>query len=470
MPPPSSGRRPPDDEPEDDDEDEGEDDEEEEEDEEEEHAPRRRSRPSDRRGRHRARRLPMRRWRASEDEEEEEEEVPPSRRAAPPSRRKQIYWRARDSLYFEPLVALAIIVVLLVSLYAYTQNWPPAYVVESNSMQHGSSDQLGLINAGDLVLAQKTSLSGITSYVSGIPSGYSTYGEYGDVLLYWPDGGGSTPVIHRAILYLEYDPAGSGSYNATDLAGLPCGTGPNDVYSYTPPGSTSINCTTTLTRLTGTLNLEHIGWMSTNITLNLGSSDRSLVLGDHSGFLTMGDNNHEPDQSPNFPGSPNGVLSTLVESSWILGVARGMIPWFGAVKLLLEGQADKVPTQSWEFMGLAIAAVILIAYAIHYALRTEGIETPLRREEEEQARAASEAEAEAASEESAPRRWLSHLRRRRPEDEEEDEREAVRRRRTRPPPPPARTRRGRPVPRVRRGEKPKQATKTSKKRDTDEEL
>jgi hypothetical protein len=156
-------------------------------------------------------------------------------------------------------------------------------------------------------------------------------------------------------------------------------------------------------------------------------------------------------------------ISQLVEPGWIIGVARGMIPWFGALKLLLEGQTSMVPAQSWQFMGLTIAGIIALAYGIHYALRTEGIETPLRREEEREAHA--EAEAAAAEPESAPRRWLSRLHRRHPEDEnEEPEARVSRRHRTRPPPAPPTTHRGRPTPRVRRTEKP------AKKRGSDEEL
>ncbi len=447
----------------DDDDDEPEEDEEEadDEDEEEEEEPRRRRRarsPSKRRYR-RPRPTPVRRWRASEhDEEEEEDEVegPRTGRGPPPSGKKTVYWRARDSLFFEPLVALAIIVILLVSLFAYTQNWPPVYVVESDSMQHGTSDQLGLINTGDLVLAQKVPLSGITSYVTGAQTGYSTYGEYGDVILYWPNGGGSTPIIHRAILYLQWNP--SGSYTATDLAGLPCGTQPKAVFAYVPNGGTP-NCNTTDLAITGTLYLYHIGWTSANISLPLSSP----YLGEQSGFVTMGDNNPYPDQSP------LARLSTLAEPGWIIGVARGMIPWFGAVKLLLQGQAGSVPPQSWQFIGLTIVAVILVAFGIHYAFRTEGIETPLRREEEEKAREEEEEktreEAEAAPPESGPRGWLSRLRRRHPEDEEEEpEAETHRRRRTRPPPSHTPAGRGRPVPHVRRSEK------SAKKRSSDDEL
>jgi signal peptidase I len=417
--------------------------EEEDEEEEEEPAPRRHTRSSSRRGSRRPHPPPVRRWRGPGSDEEEEEE--PSFSGTAPSGKKPIYWRARDSLFFEPLLALAIIVVLLVSLFAYTQNWPPIYVVESSSMQHGSSDQLGLINTGDLVLAQKTSASAVTPYVSGVQTGYSTYGEFGDVILYWPNGQGSTPIIHRAILYLQWDPKGL-YYNATDLAGLPCGTQPNAVYSYVPAHGPP-NCNTT--RLSNELDLYNIGWMSVNISLDLNPT--TSTLGAHSGFLTMGDRNPTPDQ----PG-----LSSLVEPGWVIGVARGMIPWFGAVKLLLQGQAGEVPPQSWQFLGLTIVGLILVAFGIHYALRTEGIETPLRREEEEAARAAAESEPE----ESAPRGWFSRLRHRSTEDEDEDEEEPPHRRRTRPPPSSTPSRRGRPVPHVRRAHKPQ------KKSDSDDEL
>ncbi|MGD0250107.1 MAG: S26 family signal peptidase, partial [Thermoplasmata archaeon] len=179
-------------------------DEDEDEEEEEEPAPRRRRRPRVSPGSHST---PVRRWHGSADDEDDEPEPPKasSRFRASSRERHPVYWRARDSLYFEPLVALAIIVVILVGLFAYTQNWPPVYVVESDSMQHGPNDNLGLINTGDLVLAQKIDTSAIVPYVAGIPTGYSTYGEYGDVLLYHPNGGGATPVIHRAIVFLSWN-------------------------------------------------------------------------------------------------------------------------------------------------------------------------------------------------------------------------------------------------------------------------
>lgn len=361
-----------------------------------------------------------------------------------------MYWRARDSLYFEPLVAVAIIVVLLVGLFAYTQNWPPVYVVESDSMQHGPNDVLGVINTGDLVLAQRLPTDQITPYVVGVATGYSTYGEPGDVILYSANGQGSTPIIHRALLYLQWDPSTS-SYNATDLSGLKCGTAPGAVYRTT---GTSNDCG--VTGLTGTLDLYNVGWRSVNVTLNLNSS----LLGHHSGFVTMGDNNVVPtgcttNCAQGLPDQVDG-LSQLVEPGWVVGVARGMLPWFGAIKLVLEGNAGAVPAQSWQFLGLTIVGLILLAFGIHYALRVEGIEDERRREEE-----AAAAEAAGASEPAEASRGRGFLRALRPwgrsaEPDEEDELEPPPRARpSHPKIPTAGRHRGRPSPRVRRAERTK---------------
>jgi signal peptidase len=360
--------------------------------------PRRRSKPS-------ARPRPVRRWRSGEPSSEEEEAVedegddrgPPFSWFHRSSR--PVLWRARDSLYFEPLVALAIVALLLVSLYAYAQNWPPAYVVESDSMQHGSTDQVGLINTGDLVIAERINPSQVVPFVVGAQTGYRTYGEYGDVILYHPNGLTSvSPVIHRAIVYIEVV---NGTYSIPELAGLPCGLARNAVYNIT--GELGECGTTNL--LGDSLVLYHVGWMNSTVTIPLTRTN----LGSQSGFVTMGDNNFVPGSPPEgLPDEPS--VTSLVQPGWVLGVARGMIPWFGALKLLFSGDAGMVPSTSWEFLGLTIAGVLLAAAGVHYALRAEGIEDERRREMEE----------EEAVEEGPPRRWWG-LRRRGDDDEEEEE-------------------------------------------------
>jgi len=399
---------------------------------------------------HRPARPPVRRWTDSEEEDDEEEldssEGRPGwfHRAGRP-----VYWRARDSLYFEPLVAVAIIVLLLVGLYAYTQNWPPVYVVDSSSMQHGSSDVLGVINAGDLVLAQRIPTDQITPYVVGVQTGYSTYGEPGDVLLYEPNGQSSTPIIHRSILFLEWDPISS-TYNATDISGLKCGNASGD---YRTPGTPS-GCDLTGLGTGMSVELFGVGWQSVPVSVPINSG----LLGTHSGFVTMGDNNFSPNGcSTSCSGEPDQVsgLSQLVAPNWVIGVARGMIPWVGAVKLLIVGDSQYVPAQSWQFLGLTIVGVILLAFGIHYALRAEGIEDERRREQEE-----AEADVEEEEDDGHPpgrgRRFLRALRPWKSDPDEDDIDEPPHRRKA--PRERSTGRRGRPSPKVRREGKAKRGS------------
>jgi signal peptidase I len=322
-----------------------------------------RSRSSDRRRRRRDRRSgrpeAVHRWQASEDDQEPWDDVVDDG-ATPPRQKTPVFWRARDSLYFEPLVALAIIVVLLVSLFAYTSNWPPVYVVESNSMQHGSGDHLGVLNAGDIVLVQKASMSSIITLVDGLRTGFSTYGLPGDVIVYQPNGSSSaTPIVHRAIIYLQYD-ASNSTYNASGLSGLSCGPGAS--HDYYAQGTVT-GCQTTGLSPGDTLFLYHVGGRAGSVTIPFNPSTDTQDLGTHSGFLTLGDNNSNPDQLP--PSASPLPLSNLVEPGWVIGVARGLIPWFGALKLLLDGNAGKVPAASWEFLGLTVAGVIFAAAGLH---------------------------------------------------------------------------------------------------------
>jgi signal peptidase I len=343
---------------------------------------------------------PVRPWTISDldedDDDANETRKGKKRKAAPSgegfwaSLHRPVFFRARDSWYFEPLVALAIIILLLVSLFAYTGNWPPIYVVESGSMQHGTADHVGLINAGDLVLVKQVPSSTVVTYVAGEESGYSTYGEYGDVILYHPNGfTDTTPVIHRAILYLVWNSA-AGDFSAPALAPLPCGSEPGARYSVagTPNGCGWSGLLTTIT-------LYDVGWRNATVSIPLGS------MGHYSGFITMGDNNTVPGSPPQGT-IDQTFLSGLVKGGWIIGVARGMVPWVGAFKLLVDGNAGKVPSQSWQFLALTIAAIVLGSFGLHYLFRVEGIEDPRRLEEEK-----AEARGRAEEDEEGPQ-WEDH--------------------------------------------------------------
>ncbi|MCI4366411.1 MAG: hypothetical protein L3K08_01535, partial [Thermoplasmata archaeon] len=166
-----------------------------------------------------------------------------------------------------------------------------------------------------------------------------------------------------------------GSYSAPELNGLACGNTGNAVFSANSTGAHR-GCSTIGIR--GTLTLFGIGWESVPVSIPLDNSPGGL--GPQSGFVTMGDNNFdarghgEPDQA--------GDLSTLVEPGWVIGVARGMIPWFGALKLAIAGNATEVPPQSWQYMGLTLVGLFLAALGLHLFLRSEGFEDARRKRAE----------------------------------------------------------------------------------------
>lgn len=73
----------------------------------------------------------------------------------------------------------------------------PAVAVESGSM-------IPNIGIGDVVIIQSAQRTHIISYTDGIRSGYTSFDEYGDVILYRKYGSSTeTPIIHRAMEWVQ---------------------------------------------------------------------------------------------------------------------------------------------------------------------------------------------------------------------------------------------------------------------------
>lgn len=104
---------------------------------------------------------------------------------------------------------MAVIGVIALALYLYAGVWPPLVSVSGLSMDPHLKD-------GDLILIQGVDASKVVTYDAGKASNYSTFGNYGDVIVYQPFGRRDmTPVIHRA-MYLanESAPMWQGSVDA----------------------------------------------------------------------------------------------------------------------------------------------------------------------------------------------------------------------------------------------------------------
>ena len=98
----------------------------------------------------------------------------------------------RDLLFISGMILL----IMLVS--QITLGTPrPAVAVESGSM-------LPNIGIGDVVLIQDFDRTEIISYTQGSLSGYKSFDEYGDVILYHKFGNTTaTPIIHRAMYWVD---------------------------------------------------------------------------------------------------------------------------------------------------------------------------------------------------------------------------------------------------------------------------
>ena len=264
-------------------------------------------------------------------------------------------------------IAVLIMAVVLAAIFAYTQVWPPLVVVESSSMQHGDTvSNIGVIDTGDLVFVQAApSRADVITYVQGRATGYATYGDYGDVIIFrLARDPSATPIIHRAILYVV--PNGTALADVPDLAALPTSewTGfRSGVPTTSPYGLTAVT-------IHG-MGYEH----NLGITFNLAY----FVSAFHQpGYITMGDNNAH---HACFPGNDPCSSPTPYDTLWfpaqgdLIGHARGEIPWFGLIKLLLaptsscaQGWGDPcAPQNSWNDLALAIVVLIALPFIVEAA-------------------------------------------------------------------------------------------------------
>ena len=104
--------------------------------------------------------------------------------------------------FWAGLVQDLLFVLIVVSIFSSVSyislgRWSPMVAVESKSM-------VPHLNVGDIVFIESSDRREITTYETGEKTGYTSFDNYGDVILYRPLGSDSrTPVIHRAMYYVE---------------------------------------------------------------------------------------------------------------------------------------------------------------------------------------------------------------------------------------------------------------------------
>ena len=203
------------------------------------------------------------------------------------------FWTTDEGavLYVRDVVtSVGAVLVVGLLLFAISGIWPPMVAIESQSMEPNMErgDLVFVVNEDRFVPDEAPSHDGESTGV--IPAdraeeiGHKEFNRHGDVIIYRPDGDGRrTPVIHRAMLWVEDD---ENWYDRAD---------PDAVGSADDCGELR-NCPAP-----------------------------------HAGFITKGDNgvsNSNYDQA--------GTLSAPVKPGWVVGTAEVKVPYLGQIRLLFS--------------------------------------------------------------------------------------------------------------------------------------
>ena len=260
---------------------------------------------------------------------------------------------------------LLIIALLMLAVFVYAGMWPPVYVVESASMQHSDErSYIGTIDTGDLVIVQSSDGSDVRTYVEGYLDGHRTFGDYGDVIIYERYGRSDyTPIIHRAMLRLEYNSTSS-SFDVPSLAALPEDKWGNGLLEEGRWWN-----------LTEVVEIYDVGYRSAVLNVDLSElldyyADRNL---DHGGIITMGDHNimfTGGQYVGIYDQSTSAICREPVMDEWIVGEAKAELPWLGLIKLWVSGN---MPASTPDNSKTSIVVVLALIVAVPLALDLTGL-------------------------------------------------------------------------------------------------
>lgn len=240
----------------------------------------------------------------------------------------------------EAVAAAALVALVFGLLTLWSGVWPPLVVIESGSMMHqeGCLDpadrnedgdrectpygRFGTMDPGDIVTVKKA--QGLDDIELLVDAGDQHYGFAGDVIVFYRNNDTSkAPVIHRAVAWIDV-----------------IGTGPTRRYEVDWIGDEKLY-----------FGAAGVYLPEFGIDERYGYPKERAFRPVASGFITRGDNpltNPASDQALG--------ISALVEPGWVVGKARGELPWFGLLKLALASDINQEkPPIAWVRIGNAFA-------------------------------------------------------------------------------------------------------------------
>jgi signal peptidase I len=250
---------------------------------------------------------------------------------------------ARDLLWVVGVVGSIAILLFLIC-----GTWPAVVTIESGSM-------IPHMNIGDLVVVvEKDRFGALQTWDDGKTSGYQKFGDYGDVIIYRPNGvtdmwasvgilplSKQHPIIHRAMTWVDageplpyYLNIYRGEVTPTGYLPLSVsGDTTSGIHILAPAGTTGIlpNFTVDSRNVTMSTPLGTYVLPASAVRENSGYVWDTENQTTHGGYITKGDNNNFSDEGF-LKLSGIGVVEP-VRKDWVIGKALFTVPWVGLLPL-----------------------------------------------------------------------------------------------------------------------------------------
>jgi signal peptidase len=250
---------------------------------------------------------------------------------------------ARDLLWVVGVVGSIALLLLLIC-----GTWPAVVTIESGSM-------IPHMNIGDLVVVvEKDRFGALQTWDDGKKSGYQKFGDYGDVIIYRPNGvtdfwasigllplSKQHPIIHRAMTWTDAGAKVPSYLNLYRGAVTPAEYLPLTVSGVTADGYTILavqgstgilpNSTPSSRDVTMKTPLGNYILPAGAIVKDAGYVRETENTTSHGGYITKGDNNNFSDQGY-LTISGAGTVEP-VQKDWVIGKALFTVPYVGLLPL-----------------------------------------------------------------------------------------------------------------------------------------